>query len=675
MKNRYRILAPLLIILCTGFYFSSGTLNEFPSRIHAWAQSDRYALSLGFVRNHLNFFRPETYVMNHQFPGDWKVPSDKSITAVDFPVHDYIPALVMTVTGSRAPWIFRLYILLYSFAGLFFLARLSFLIGNDTLKTMFLLLLAATSPVFAYYQGGFLPTVPSLSNAVIGIYFYFRCREKNRSGDLYLSLLFLTLAALSRISFMVPLIAVTLLEGYYVIRKHLLPSFRLWTLALPYLALGAWFIYNSWLTRKYGSDFLNHIMPPRSMHEILELVKATLRNWGMEYFSKYQYALFLGILAGAILFLKRKTAGEAFAERPYLPLTALLFAGGLVFAILMLKQFPDHDYYFLDTFFLPVLLVVAFLLRLLPEIRGKDLRITCLVLMILAGAFLVKKTSLIESDRRATGYWDRNEAAILNFRGADQFLDSLGIGKEARVLVMDVRSPNIPFILMDRKGYVVMSPDSTNIQKAMGWNFDVAVFQQDYFLPEIWSACPEIPAELDKIADNGRIMVCRRAQKPQEKDLLTFFGLHDRSPVFETTLNFDSVTDPHWSILHPTELYAHSGTCAGCLAPDEEFGLSYKINSPALLQNRSRMLVCSGWFLQDSLNDCQAVVSIGQGNTRIFYQSVPLKNILKKKNTWENATFLYQLPKVEADSSQFAFYFWNPGKDRLYYDDLTLRLY
>ena len=38
------------------FFFQRNNLNEFPSYIHSWAQSDYYALSKGFVRNNLNFF-------------------------------------------------------------------------------------------------------------------------------------------------------------------------------------------------------------------------------------------------------------------------------------------------------------------------------------------------------------------------------------------------------------------------------------------------------------------------------------------------------------------------------------------------------------------------------------------------------------------------------------------
>ena len=111
MKQKYSKVLALMIIVFLGVLFQKSYINEFPSYTHAWAQSDRFALAKGFVNNDLNFLKPETFVLNHQFPDDWKVPSKESITAVDFPIHDYIPAVFMKLSGNSSPWIFRIYTL------------------------------------------------------------------------------------------------------------------------------------------------------------------------------------------------------------------------------------------------------------------------------------------------------------------------------------------------------------------------------------------------------------------------------------------------------------------------------------------------------------------------------------------------------------------------------------
>src|SRR5690606_22601942 len=150
MRTRAEKYFVLLLLVFFGFLYQSKYINEFPSHIHAWAQSDRYALSLGFLDNGLNFFKPQTFVYNHQFPDNWKVPSEKTITAVDFPIHDYIPALIMKLTGNTSPFVFRGYVLLYALLGFFFLFKLAYAVSNNYLKSVFTLVFAATSPVFFY---------------------------------------------------------------------------------------------------------------------------------------------------------------------------------------------------------------------------------------------------------------------------------------------------------------------------------------------------------------------------------------------------------------------------------------------------------------------------------------------------------------------------------------------
>jgi len=131
-------------------------LNEFPSYTHAWSQSDRYALANGFVDNDLNFFKPQTLVYNHPIPNKWDTADSTRITAVDFPIHDYIPAIFMKIAGNKSPFFFRTYILLYGFLGLLFLYKLSKQLGNSILISFFITILAATSPVFVYYHSGFI---------------------------------------------------------------------------------------------------------------------------------------------------------------------------------------------------------------------------------------------------------------------------------------------------------------------------------------------------------------------------------------------------------------------------------------------------------------------------------------------------------------------------------------
>jgi hypothetical protein len=49
--------------------------------------------------------------------------------------------------------------------------------------------------------------------------------------------------------------------------------------------------------------------------------------------------------------------------------------------------------------------------------------------------------------------------------------------KSAKVLVLNTPAPNLPFILLNRKGYALMGWRAEDIQLAMEWDADVVVIQ------------------------------------------------------------------------------------------------------------------------------------------------------------------------------------------------------
>ena len=118
----------LLLIVVAGVYIQYPYMNEFPSFIHAWSQSDRYAIALGFLNNDLDLFHPETYIYNKQFPNWWNYAYENTVTSVDFPFLEYIVAIMMKITGITSPWIFRICTFAIALLGMFFLYKLTLLL-------------------------------------------------------------------------------------------------------------------------------------------------------------------------------------------------------------------------------------------------------------------------------------------------------------------------------------------------------------------------------------------------------------------------------------------------------------------------------------------------------------------------------------------------------------------
>jgi hypothetical protein len=675
MKTKTKNYLVVLIITVLGLLFQLKYINEFPSHIHAWAQSDRYALSLGFVENNLNLFKPQTFVLNHQFPDNWKTPTKYSLTAVDFPIHDYIPAVFMKISGTHSVWIFRLYILLYSFIGLFFLFKLCYLQTNDFIKSIFVVLFAATSPVFVYYQGGFLPTIPSLSNAVIGIYFYLKYLKQNNQKDFWLAIAFLTLATLSRTTFAIILIAVFGLEFLKLIRGKDKLRHKLFPVAFSVSIIIIYQLYNAYLRKTYGSIFLNHILPATSFKEAKEIINIAYTNWSTQYFSKIHYLIIIGGLISALYFIFKKKINITHVTGQLWLLILIIFVGYLAFAVLMLKQFPAHDYYFLDTFFFPIVLLLIAIISYIPKFDFKHSGLYIPGIVFLLSIPLVVNAVHSQKQRRNTGYWDKTTTTITNFKNSDAFLDSLNIKQNARILVLDACAPNIPFILMNRKGYAVMSTSKENIQAALRWDYDYLIIQDAYFISDIYAEYPEIISTIKKIADNGKISVCTLVKEKSKQSLLEFLQLNDKIPVFEQTITFDTVADQHWQNTQSTSKLYHSAPNSAYITQEMTYGICYKTSELKAITEKNRTLLFSAYLYKNTLNDCEIVASVSSKGQNVYYMSYNLKDLLKKSHSWEKADVVFQIPHIDDDNYEFAVYILNSGRNNFNVDDVSLKLF
>lgn len=676
--NKLKALAiPIVFIFTLGLFLQYTYLNEFPSHIHAWSQSDRYSIALGFERNNLNFFKPETYVMNHQFPDDFKKPHQTSITSVDFPIHDYIPAVIMKISGSTSPAIFRIYILFFSFLGLFFLFKLSYLFNKNTNLSLLIVLLAATSPIYVYYQSGFIPSIPCISLAIIGIYHYFDSLLNKKTSSYYLGLIFLTLAALSRSTFVIPLLAICGFDialALFEKQNTRLLLKKGFSVAMCFSVFIGYFWYNSYLRNKYGSIFLNELMPASSFSEAKEILKAIKDNWKWHYFSKWHYLVFALLSLCAAFYIikgKYKTSKHQYSLLVY---SLVYLIGSLFFVLAMLKQFPAHDYYFLDSLFIPILLFLILTTSFIQISQKKIfVGITVLFLIIISVPLIINAKKMQEV-RRETGSWDRTTATINNFENADLFLDSLNISKTAKILVLDAYAPNIPFIKMRRKGYAVMTTNRENIIQSLTWNFDYIIIQNEFFITDVYNKYPEIVTRIEKIGDNGRISLCKLASK--NKDLNDFLKLSSKNPIFQETITFDTALSPEWSNvnIHTETQIPQNQYCL--LESKNEFGLTFKSHRMKYLEQKSHIFQVSCKILNpEDIKSCEAICAINQDGKSIYYFSYSFKDFIKTKNRWNPIFLTYYLPPITSENYEFSWYFWNQGKEEIWVDDVIIKVY
>lgn len=504
LYGNYIIILPVIVLL--GLLFQKNYINEPPSYRHTWAQADHYALAQRFTENGLNFFKPETYVLNHQFPNDMRVPAAESITAVDFPVHNYIPAVIMKLLHVDDPWIFRGYVLLYSFIGLFFLYKLAFFISRDFFKSLFIVIFAGTSPVFAYYQGSFLPSIPSFSNAVIGMYFYALFINKNKDSHFVLSVLFLTLSALSRTTFLIPLFAVLGWEFIRILKKRSTFKGKILPVILSFSALGGYFLYNAYLRENYGSLFLNHLMPAKSFEEVMNVWNTVSEHWLDQYFSLFHYIL-LGVILAIYFYLAFKRKVEKADIRAILFPALLMLFGCLLFTVAMWKQFEHHEYYFLDTFFLPVILI---LIVMLSKIYIPRSAIINMLIVIGLSVPMILNAVETQNEKRVIQEWNRPSRSVVNYINAEEFLNAAGVRKDDKMLVMGTQAPNVPFFQIKRKGYAVIYPNREWILKAVDWDYDYIIAEKGFLKEDILDHYPEFATEFEIVHKDEKLLLFKK---------------------------------------------------------------------------------------------------------------------------------------------------------------------
>lgn len=511
------LIAALLIVVatvCIQFKY----MNEFPVYYHAWAQDDRYALALGFLDNHFDLLHPQTMIYNKQFPGWWESASDNTITAVDFPVHEYMVALLMKLTGSTSPWVFRCWTLICSLLGLLFLYKLAFQITESRIKSLVVAVFALSSPVYAFYCNGFLPGIPAFAFAIIGFYYYIKHLKTNKIKDFRWFVAFLTLSTLMRTTFAIALIAVLCFEFLRVVTKESELKRKVVPVVISTCAIGAYLLWNSHLRSKYGTLFLSELMPAESLDDAKEILKEAKENWQYHYLQKLQYIVFLAVAVIAILlglwnrFIKTKSEAKPSQKLTLWWLPTIYLFGCLLFTLAMMQQLPQHDYYFIDTFLLPILLVFILLLRQIPlpnKVWTKlafGVFVVCLCVQMLFG---VKKT---QAERRS-GY-DMASICYNNFKDSDRFLDSVGVPRDAKIVALFAYPQNGPFIQMKRKGYTVMWSKPSLFQAIDTWDFDYIVIE-NYMFGMNYEEKKAILDRLNRIADNGRISVCTMSDKTE----------------------------------------------------------------------------------------------------------------------------------------------------------------
>lgn len=475
--------------------------NQYPSRIHAWAQSDHYAIALRFFDGNADFFHPQTYTLNHQFPAKEPLKNPKGITSVDFPMLHFVAATSMKIFDTDKPWVFRFVSLFWSFVAIYFLF-ITLVKSKGFWEALSVVSFVLLIPTYSYYQNGFLPSMAAFNSFLIGVSFFIRyyfTSKKSQSeneNSYYFGLFFLVFAALMRFTQIIFLLALT---GVYFLKifKEKKISLHFVLNVLGIVIVGLYFLYNSYLAKTYGSVFLNKPVVANSFSELLQHILHQLKSYLREIFTLFHIAIVLVML----VLYRKQNSNKSLKNNDWILWIAISIIGVLFFNFLMSYHMAVHDYYALDTW-IPVLsLLIVYLFLKVDFSAYKNLSFV-MALFITMGLLSLGAEKQFTKYRYSQG---SNDQIILDFQKSSSFLDTYTIDKK-KILIICNPGWNAPMIGWRKQVYRVAWKFSEQIPNALKQNYDVIITHNASY-PQIIKSSPSFQDNVEKIADNSLVTI------------------------------------------------------------------------------------------------------------------------------------------------------------------------
>jgi 4-amino-4-deoxy-L-arabinose transferase-like glycosyltransferase len=153
----------------------------------SWRQSDVAAIARNFLENGFHFTRPQI---------DW-AGNQPGYVGTEFPILPFIAALVYRSAGVHE-WIGRIQgVLLFVAALPFFFGLVRRVFGE--VAAVWATFFYSFAPLSVVASRAFMPDVPSLSLAIMGLYFFLRWVEEDRFRWLFWSAILVSLALLIKL--------------------------------------------------------------------------------------------------------------------------------------------------------------------------------------------------------------------------------------------------------------------------------------------------------------------------------------------------------------------------------------------------------------------------------------------------------------------------------------------
>jgi hypothetical protein len=370
------------IVILLFFVFAYQKILFFPAHsIHSWRQADCLSLSANFMGNN-NPFKPEI----HNYISDDRT-SGKS--AGEFTGMYYIIGKIWGVFGIQI-WIFRLVNYLLLIMASFSLYKVLLRYLKSIFWSLLISCFVITSPLIVYYGPNFLTDITALSFTIFGWSFFLQYLENKDNKKFYMMLFLFAIAALFKITAGVSLLSIggiLFLEliglfdsekAYFKKDKKFFMYFLL-TLSI----ITSWYLYAEYYNRIHGGKYtFNSLWPIWSLDDV------HFKN-AIKFFTEITvYQFYHKIVLVALILLSISAFYISFIRDKRIFILLLLnFLGYTCYILFWFGALENHDYYFINLFTLPLIVLAINIYYFL--LKNRDSRVKIVTQLIATFLFVL----------------------------------------------------------------------------------------------------------------------------------------------------------------------------------------------------------------------------------------------------------------------------------------------
>lgn len=454
------------LIGCFFIYRYEYLLMLEPSGPHTWRQADCVSVIDNYYSHGLRFFWPEIHYQISD--GD-----QSGYTAGEFPGFYYVNALLWTIFGKHIA-ITRAFSILITFIGLFALYKSYLYSSGNYFWSMICPLILLATPAMAEYGANFLTDVPGFSFALMGWYFFERFRSEGRDSFLIKAGVLFMFAGLLKVSSLILFVVILMIWMLEIVglrvsnhKKAIFQRPLKQGIILGFSALGvfSWYAYASHFNSVHSGKYtFNSTWPiwKLSNERIVEVAQG-FWNWTSVFTMPvlYWYAAPILILIAIVLLYR--------VSLFYRLVFLFTLIGVVGYFALWYQSIDQHDYYFVNGFaILVVLPMVFFDSRLNPPLwLTNTFKAIGLGALLYGLIYTRQNIELRHYPQEKFAYplmpsqpvglmkwynWERT-TRIRALPKIQPLLESLGVSKDKKVIIMPDPTINHTLYLVDRKGW------------------------------------------------------------------------------------------------------------------------------------------------------------------------------------------------------------------------------